>query len=148
MVFSQRCFPFRTTLLFSITDIFQCSFCVSNLIQTFQTDLVEYSTQSSLVIHNYFSIECPLFCHSLSNQLIISVYHTSLSYQFIRPVYQASLSGQFIIPVYQTSLSGQFIRPLYQATASDQFIRPLYHITLSGHLIIPSLSVSIILFHI
>ena len=135
MVFSQRCFPFRTTLLFSITDIFQCSFCVSNLIQTFQTDLVEYSTQSSLVIHNYFSIECPLFCHSLSNQLIISVYHTSVSYQFIIPVYQASLSGQFIIPVYQTSLS-------------SQFIRPLYHITLSGHLIIPSLSVSIILFHI
>ena len=37
---------------FSRTDIFRCSFHVSNLIQTFQTDWVEYSTQYGLVIKN------------------------------------------------------------------------------------------------
>ena len=62
MVFSQHCFPFRTTLLFSRTDIFQCSFHVSNLIQTFQNDWVESSTQCSLVIQNSCSIYYPIFC--------------------------------------------------------------------------------------
>ena len=55
----KHCFPSRT-------DNFQCYFHVSNLIQTFQTDLVEYSTQSSLVIQNSCSIEFPVSCQNPS----------------------------------------------------------------------------------
>ena len=45
------------------------------LIQKFQTDLVEYSTQSTLIIQNSCSIDYPIFCHndSLSN-VILCVY--------------------------------------------------------------------------
>ena len=56
----QHCFP-------SITYSFQCSFHVSNLIQTFQTDWVESSTQSSLVIQNSFSVDYPVSCHEDSS---------------------------------------------------------------------------------
>ena len=51
----QHCFPSRT-------DNFQCSFRVSKLIQTFQTEWVDYSNQYSLVIHNSCSIDYPVSC--------------------------------------------------------------------------------------
>ena len=50
--FPPTLFPSRTTMFYSITDIFQCS-------KKIQTDWVYYSTQSSLVIQNYFSIDYP-----------------------------------------------------------------------------------------
>ena len=54
----QHCFPYRTYS-------FRCSFHVSNLILTSQTDLVESSTQSSIVKHNSFSIDYPVSCQKL-----------------------------------------------------------------------------------
>ena len=70
MVFSQHCSSFRTTLFFSRTYIFQCYFRVSNLIQIFQTDLFESSTQSSLVIHNSCSIDYNLLCQKVLWKLV------------------------------------------------------------------------------
>ena len=66
MVFYQHCFPFRRNFFPSRTDSFQCYFHVSNLIQTFQTDLVKSSTQSSLVIQNSCYIEFPVSCQNPS----------------------------------------------------------------------------------
>ena len=51
----------RLLISLFINGFFQHCFTVFNVIQTFQTDLVESSTQSSLVIHNSCSIEYPVF---------------------------------------------------------------------------------------
>ena len=66
--FSSNCFP-------SITESFRCSFYVSNLIQTFQTDLVESSTQYSLVIYNSLLLQTILYpvnyvCTILKNHIL------------------------------------------------------------------------------
>ena len=50
----------------SRTDNFQCFFHVSKLIQTFQTDWVESSNQSSLFTQNYCSIDHPVSFHSIN----------------------------------------------------------------------------------
>ena len=84
MVFSQHCFPFITTLFSSITESFQCSFHVSNLIQTFQTDWFEPWTQSSLVIHNSCSI-------------VRSIHGTGLMTEGYTPRIIASRTAQNII---------------------------------------------------
>ena len=60
---------FLLTLFSSITVQFSMFFHVSNLIQTFQTDWVDSSTQSSLVIYNSFSTDYPLSCHWVSPQI-------------------------------------------------------------------------------
>ena len=63
MVLLQHCFH-------SEQNCFLLEQTVSNVLQTFQTDCVESSTQSSLVIQKYCSIEYPVFYHNESMSAI------------------------------------------------------------------------------
>ena len=57
--FTSKLFSFRITFFLLEQTVF-------NVIQTFKTDLVESSTQSSLIIHNSCSINYPILCQEPS----------------------------------------------------------------------------------
>ena len=63
MVLSQHCFLFRTILLFSRKYSFKF------YLQNFQTDWVESSTNSSIIIHNSCYIDYTLFCQNVPDPL-------------------------------------------------------------------------------
>ena len=63
MILSQQYFPLGKYYFNYRTYSFQYYFHVSNLIQTFKTDWVEASTQSSLFIQNSCSIDYTVSCN-------------------------------------------------------------------------------------
>ena len=81
MVLLQHCFR-------SGQHCFLLEQTVFNVLQTFQTDWVDSSTQSSLVIQNSCSIDYPVFCHlpsSFRTLISLSFYLWSLCTRIIRP---------------------------------------------------------------
>ena len=77
MVFLQHCFR-------SEQHFFLLEQTVFNVLQAFQTDWVESSTQSSPVIKNSCYIDYPVFCQFLSYQnSILIIFIPSLSYEYV-----------------------------------------------------------------
>ena len=74
MFFLQHCFRSEQHF-YPWPDFFNVIFVYQTWIQIFQTDLFEYSTQSSLVIHNSSSIYYPV---------LFNPYCKSVMYQFSR----------------------------------------------------------------
>ena len=100
MVLFQHCFPFRTTLFFSRTYSFECS------LQKFQTDLVDSSTQYSLVIQNTCSIKYPVFCHHYCTSVLSQLSSCTMVYFILR---FKSFSTTFLV-----AMSANYIPPLHQ----------------------------------
>ena len=103
MVFSQHYFPFRRTLLFSKKDIFQCS------LQTFQTDWVKSSNQSSRVIQNSCYINYPVFCHPCCTSVIshlssLTMIYFILGFKLFSPTFLVEISANFRPPSHQSIL--------------------------------------------
>ena len=98
----QHLFPSRK-------DIFQCSFCLSNLIQKFQTDWCESSTHSSIVIQKSCSIDYPVSCHphfttimsQLSSHIII---YFILGFKSFSPKFLVKMSANCWTPSHQSIL--------------------------------------------
>ena len=114
MVFSQHCFTFRTTLLFSRKYSFQCYFYVSNLIQTFQNDWVESWTQSILVIQNSCSIDYPISCQFVSWSSYDSTQSTPRQLTIVRYVIQLDNFTLFV------SQANHELTQLYPRKFSDE----------------------------
>ena len=71
---------FLLTLFSSRTVQFSMFFHISKLIQTFQTDWLEYSTQSSQIIYNYCSTDYPLSCHPSCTRVIYHILSLNMIY--------------------------------------------------------------------
>ena len=109
MVLSKHYFPFITTFLPYRTESFQCSFNVPNLIQSFQTDLVHSSTQSSLFIQNYcytdYPVSCHPYCKSVLPQLsILTVIYLILGFKLLSPTLLVEMPANFRPPSHQSIL--------------------------------------------
>ena len=62
--FPSTLFSIQNNIVFLEQTVFNVLFMYKTLIQTFQTDWVESSTQSNLVIQKSCSADYPVFCHS------------------------------------------------------------------------------------
>ena len=98
----QHCLPSRK-------DSLQCPFCVSNLIQTFQTDWVKYSTQSILFIHNSCSVDFNLFCHTSCTSVLpqlssLTIIHFIMGVKSCFPTFLVEMSSNCIPPSHQSIL--------------------------------------------
>ena len=102
MVFYQRGFPFRTTFYFLEHTVF-------NVLQTFQTDWVDLSTQYILAIHKYCSVGYPLSCHpscaSVISQLSShTIIYFILGFKLFLPTLLVTMSANFRPSSHQTIL--------------------------------------------
>ena len=93
----------------SITDSFQCYFRVSNLIQKFQTDWVESSNQSSLVIQKFCSIDYTILCRPsctsfLSQLSSLDRIYFILGVESCSPTFLVAMSTNCRLPSHQSIL--------------------------------------------
>ena len=79
------------------------------LIQTFQTDWVEYSTKSSLAMQNYCSIDYPVFYHPsyesvLSQLSTLTIIYFILGVKSCSPIFLVEMSANYRPPSHQSIL--------------------------------------------
>ena len=109
MVLIQHCFPFRTTLFSLEHTVLNVLFMYQTSIHTFKTDWVESSTQSNLVIHNYFSTEYPVFCHPYCTSVLYQLSSLTILYFILgvksrSPTFLVEISANWRPPSHRSIL--------------------------------------------
>ena len=113
---------FSLTLFSSRTVWFSILFHVSNLIQTFQTDLFESSTQYSLVVYNSCSTYYHVYCHPSCTDVLyqlssITMIYFILGFKSFSSTLLVPLSNNWSPPSYQSILKIlQFLPSLKKCT--------------------------------
>ena len=109
MVLFQHCFSLRSKQFSFRIYSFQCSFCVSNLIQIFQNDWVDSSTQYSLVIHYYCSMDYHVSYHpsctsALSQLSILTMIYFILIFKSLSTSFLVAISSNCKPPSHHSIL--------------------------------------------
>ena len=114
--FPSTLFSIQNNIIFLEQTVFSFLFVYQNLIQIFQTDCVDSSTQSNLVIQNSCSTYYPLLCHPSCTSVLSQLYSLAMIY-FILGVKSWS-------PTLLVAMSANWRPPLHQSIVCILYFSP------------------------